>query len=90
MNDRLLLKAEEAAHALNMGRSTFWAGVKAKILPQPIKIGGITRWRTAEILSFAGATPTTTPSTPYAAEDTRPGCTQPEPHQSPCEPVAAR
>jgi predicted DNA-binding transcriptional regulator AlpA len=71
-DERLLIRAEQAAHMLDMGRSTFWAHVKSGDLPQPIKIGGLTRWRLAEIRQFA-AIPTTSASTPDAAEGTQPG-----------------
>jgi predicted DNA-binding transcriptional regulator AlpA len=53
-DERLLIRAEQAAHMLDMGRSTFWAHVKSGDLPQPIKIGGLTRWRLAEIRQFMG------------------------------------
>jgi predicted DNA-binding transcriptional regulator AlpA len=61
-NERLLMKADEAAQMLCMGRSTFWAHVKAGKLPQPVRIGGITRWKMVEIRRLAEASPTTTPS----------------------------
>lgn len=49
MNEKLLVPAAEAAKMLAMGRSTFWSKVKLNQLPQPIKIGGLTRWRTADL-----------------------------------------
>jgi predicted DNA-binding transcriptional regulator AlpA len=91
MNDaRILITDKAAADLLSMGRSTFWANVKAGLLPQPVKIGGSTRWRTADLLSHFQASATTTPSTPDAAEGTPPGCTPPAPHQIPGAPVAAQ
>lgn len=32
-----------------MGQSTFWREVAKKRLPQPVKIGGMTRWRVADL-----------------------------------------
>lgn len=49
MNDKILIPAAEAAKLLSMGRSTFWAAVAKGNLPQPIKIGGLTRWRLADL-----------------------------------------
>ena len=48
----LLVSAQEAAEMLSMGKSTFWQNVKNGNLPQPVKIGGATRWRVAELCSF--------------------------------------
>lgn len=33
-----------------MGISTFWREVSKKNLPQPVKIGGLTRWRVADLV----------------------------------------
>jgi predicted DNA-binding transcriptional regulator AlpA len=74
---RILVTADEAARLLRIGRSTFWENVRKNILPQPVKIGGATRWRLAELVSLLGASPTTMPSTGGAAEGTQPGYTQP-------------
>lgn len=46
---RTLVNAAEAAGMLAIGRSTFWAQVKAGNLPDPVKIGGATRWRIADL-----------------------------------------
>jgi predicted DNA-binding transcriptional regulator AlpA len=35
---------------LSMGRSTFWRNVSAGVLPQPVRIGGLTRWRIADLV----------------------------------------
>jgi predicted DNA-binding transcriptional regulator AlpA len=90
MNERILVNDKEAAHMLCMGRSTFWAGVKAELLPQPVKIGGLTRWRVADLLQQFQASPTTTPSTSDVAASIRPDCKQPEPHLIPYGQVAAQ
>lgn len=44
-----LVPAREAARLLSMGQSTFWREVAKKRLPQPVKIGGMTRWRVADL-----------------------------------------
>lgn len=41
MADKLLVTAIEDAHMLSMGRSTFWRAVSAGMLPQPVRIGGL-------------------------------------------------
>lgn len=46
---KLLVPAAEAAQMLSMGRSTFWREVKAKRLPEPVRIAGLTRWRVADL-----------------------------------------
>ncbi len=46
---QLLVTAAEAAAMLSMGKSTFWQNVKNGKLPQPVKIGGATRWRVADL-----------------------------------------
>lgn len=49
VTDRILITANEAATLLTIGRSTFWAYVAKGKLPQPVKIGGLTRWRVADL-----------------------------------------
>jgi len=41
MADKLLVTATQGAHMLSMGRSTFWHAVDAGMLPQPVRIGGL-------------------------------------------------
>jgi predicted DNA-binding transcriptional regulator AlpA len=77
MSDKLLVKDTEAAAMLSMGRSTFWEAVRKKLLPEPVKIGGLTRWRVADLLAVVQASPTTRPSTAAAVEGTQRGYTQP-------------
>lgn len=74
---RILVTADEAAKMLAIGRSTFWQNVKLGRLPEPVKIGGATRWRLSELLQFLQANLTTMPSTHGAAAGNQPGCTQP-------------
>ena len=52
MNEKLLVPAIEAAKTLSMGRSTFWSKMKLRQLPQPVKVGGITRWRVSDLRGF--------------------------------------
>lgn len=44
-----LIRDTEAAEILGCGRSTFWRWVADGIIPQPIKIGGMSRWYLSEI-----------------------------------------
>ena len=62
--EKIMATAEEAARMLAIGRSTFWAQVKAGTLPQPIKIGGSTRWRVADLrlVGHQANQPTTGPT----------------------------
>lgn len=46
---KILVDAEEAAALFSMGKSTFWREVKNKNVPPPVKIGGLTRWRMADL-----------------------------------------
>jgi len=40
-----------------VGRSTWWAGVKSKKFPQPVKLGSrITAWRASDIRALIEAT----------------------------------
>lgn len=55
--EKLLVPAAEAAKMLSMGRSTFWNKVKLRQVPLPVKVGGITRWRVADLRSFVEASP---------------------------------
>jgi predicted DNA-binding transcriptional regulator AlpA len=52
---KLLVTAEEAARMLSMGRSTFWRNVSAGVFPQPVRIGGLTRWRVADLVQMVDA-----------------------------------
>ncbi len=64
---KILVPAAKAAEMLSMGRSTFWREVGKGTLPQPVKIGGLTRWRVADLQRVADpASPPTTASAPAA------------------------
>ncbi|MFH1023506.1 MAG: helix-turn-helix domain-containing protein [Planctomycetota bacterium] len=44
-----LISDEELAAMLGCGRSTLWRLVSAGKAPTPVHLGGLTRWRRAEI-----------------------------------------
>jgi len=52
MSEKILVPAAEAAALLSMGKSTFWREVAKGALPQPVKIGGLTRWSVAALQQF--------------------------------------
>ena len=60
--EKILVPAAEAAALLSMGKSTFWREVAKGVIPEPIKIGGLTRWRVSDLHRFVQ--PTTHPTTP--------------------------
>lgn len=47
-----LLTDRQVAEQLNCGKSTVWRHVKNGILPIPIKIGHLTRWRAEDVSAF--------------------------------------
>jgi len=49
MAEPQLLTARDVSALLNIGVSSVWRKVKDGKLPQPIRIGGSTRWRRADI-----------------------------------------
>lgn len=58
---KLLVSAEEAARMLSIGKSTFWDHVRRNLAPQPVKVGGLTRWRVSDLQRHVQAmSPTTT------------------------------
>ncbi|MBA3483698.1 MAG: helix-turn-helix domain-containing protein [Pirellulales bacterium] len=48
----LLLKAEEVAQMLAISTRTLWRLVSTAGFPQPLKLGGSTRWRAAEVTAW--------------------------------------
>ena len=44
-----LLTDREAASILDCGRSTLWRWAAEGIVPKPLKIGGMSRWRQSDI-----------------------------------------
>jgi excisionase family DNA binding protein len=59
MEEKILLTDREAAKLLSIGKTTLWNNVKKGEVPAPIKIGGATRWRVADLLAFVANAPTT-------------------------------
>ena len=45
----VLLSDQGVAALLDVSRASVWRRVNDKTLPQPIRIGGLTRWSRAEI-----------------------------------------
>jgi predicted DNA-binding transcriptional regulator AlpA len=50
--EKILVPAAQAAELLSMGKSTFWREVAKGTVPAPVKIGGLTRWRVADLERF--------------------------------------
>lgn len=56
-NTPALWTAEQCYTFLNIGRSSWYAGVKEGTFPQPIYLGPrMTRWKREEVLAFVGVT----------------------------------
>ncbi len=51
----LLIAAEEVAGMLDISTRTLWRLVSARRIVAPLKIGGSTRWRRAEIEAWVAA-----------------------------------
>jgi excisionase family DNA binding protein len=51
----LLVTAREAAGLLRVGESTWHRLVAAGKAPRPVKVGGATRWRRADLLEWLDA-----------------------------------
>lgn len=49
-----LLSVGEVAGMLGLGISTIWRQVRQGNLPRPVRIGGSTRWRRADIETLIG------------------------------------
>lgn len=47
---RSLIRDTEAAALLGCSKATFWRRVADKTIPQPVKIGGTSRWPLSEII----------------------------------------
>jgi predicted DNA-binding transcriptional regulator AlpA len=46
-----LLSAREGAAELQISEPTYWRWVAKRILPPPVKLGGLSRWPRSEILA---------------------------------------
>lgn len=53
----LLISDSTASKLLGISRATFWRRVQDGTLPQPVRFGGATRWRCAEIEAFVNSLP---------------------------------
>ena len=51
----LLLSDRAAAFWLGLSRASLWRRVADGTLPQPVRIGGVTRWRRDELLAAVEA-----------------------------------
>ena len=49
MTEALFLKDTEVAALLGISKSSVWRLTANGTLPQPVRIGGMTRWKRAEI-----------------------------------------
>lgn len=48
--EKIYLSARDLAKSFDCGVSTIWRWASNGTIPEPIKIGGMTRWRKAEII----------------------------------------
>lgn len=53
----ILLSDNSAAALLGISRATFWRRVKDGTFPQPVKIGGVTRWWRDALISAIPRSP---------------------------------
>lgn len=49
---RELLAVSDLAHLFGAGKSTVWRWEKLGKIPASIRVGGMTRWRRADIVAF--------------------------------------
>lgn len=54
---KIFVTAAEAARLLSIGESTLWRLAGAGKVPQPVKIGGATRWRVSDLQAIGGPVP---------------------------------
>lgn len=52
---RELLSADESATVSGMGRRTWWRYVSSGRAPQPVRVGGLVRWRKSELIAWIQA-----------------------------------
>jgi predicted DNA-binding transcriptional regulator AlpA len=52
---KFLLSAQEAATMLGMSVATVWRRTSDGTLPQPVRIGGVTRWVRDELVEVISA-----------------------------------
>jgi len=47
------MRLKRVLEIIPVGKSTWWAGVKAGLYPQSVKLGpGVTAWRNEDIINF--------------------------------------
>ena len=44
-----LLSDREAAELMNCGKSTIWRWASEGVIPRPLKIGGMSRWKMSDL-----------------------------------------
>jgi prophage regulatory protein len=52
MKEDRLLKIDDCLKIIPIAKSTWWQGVKAGLLPKPVKIGTSTFWRHSDLMDF--------------------------------------
>jgi len=58
-DEAVLLTPEDLAKMLKVSERTLWRLLSARKIPAPVRIGGSTRWRLAEVQEWiAGGCPT--------------------------------
>ena len=60
--DMQLLKGREVASLLNVDRTTLWRWYTQGAFPKPIKIGGASRFKRADVLAWIESRPTSDPA----------------------------
>ncbi len=48
----VLLKADEVAQMLSISTRTLWRLVSVKKFPEPVRLGGSTRWRVCDVKAW--------------------------------------
>lgn len=48
-DDAVLLTAEDVGHLLQVSERSVWRWLSAGKIPEPVKIGGSTRWRRGDV-----------------------------------------
>lgn len=49
-----LIKADELAQLLNVSTRTLWRMLSAGKVPEPVRLGGCTRWRLDQVRQWIG------------------------------------
>lgn len=75
--EKILVSATEAAGMLSIGKSTFFKKVTQGLLPNPVRIGTLIRWRVDDLRAAVLTNYSTTASAPGAGQDTAHGYKRP-------------